>query len=156
MSGPRTGSALLYDRFSKDTLRVLVNAHAESEYFGRYDVGCEQLFLSLLKERRGLYASILTSAGITFEEARRVVGDMYASAGETKGETANQIIYNKDAERTLELAWDEAQKHSVDQIEPQHILLALLNTDSPDLAFLWSQLRVNRAKFKEHVAKLIS
>ncbi|MBU6451843.1 MAG: hypothetical protein KGS72_08710 [Cyanobacteria bacterium REEB67] len=158
MTGPRTGSALLYDRFTKNTIRILMNAHAEAETLGRYDVGCEQLFIALLKETRGLYTNILTSAGLTLEETRRVVAEMSeidTTVDRTRG-TATQIIFSRDAEKCLELAWGEAQRLGVDQIEPEHILLALLATDSKSLAYLWSQLRVNRLKFKEHVFKLIS
>ncbi|MBS1990619.1 MAG: hypothetical protein JSS83_08885 [Cyanobacteria bacterium SZAS LIN-3] len=149
----RTGSALLYDRFSKDTIRVIIFAHGEAATLGRYDVGCEQLFLALLNERKGLYSSILTSMGLTLEETRRVVKEI---SGAVKGPTANEIIFTRDAEKCLELAWGEAQRLDVDQIQPEHILLALLVTDSKALANLWAELRINRAKFKDHVFKLIS
>lgn len=149
----RSGSALLYDRFSKDTIRVIIFAHGEAESIGRYDVGCEQLFLALLNERKGLYTNILTSAGLTLDETRRVVREISAGA---KGTTASEIIFTRDAEKCLELAWGEAQRLGVDQIAPEHILLALLVTDSKALANLWAELRVNRAKFKDHVFRLIS
>lgn|GEM_PF-2589938 len=151
----RSGSALLYDRFSKDTIRVIIFAHGEAESLGRYDVGCEQLFLALLNERKGLYTNILTSAGLTLDETRRVVREISLSTG-VKGPTASEIIFTREAEKCLELAWGEAQRLGVDQIAPEHILLALLVTDSKALANLWPELRVNRAKFKDHVYKMIS
>jgi len=149
----RTGSALLYDRFSKETIRVIIFAHGEAARLGRLDVGCEQLFLALLNERKGLYVSILTSMGLTLEETRRIVSEI---SGAVKGPTANEILFTKDAEKCLELAWGEAQRLDVDQIAPEHILLALLVTDSKSLANLWAELRINRAKLKDHVFKLIS
>jgi ATP-dependent Clp protease ATP-binding subunit ClpC len=149
----RSGSALLYDRFSKDTIRVFITAHTESFSLNRYDVGCEQLFLALLNERKGLYVSILSSMGLTLDETRRVVKEI---SGNVTGPTANEIIFTPDAEKCLSLAWGEAQRLGVDQIGPEHILLALLVTDSRSLANLFAELRINRAKFKEHVFKLIS
>ena len=153
MGHARTGSALLYDRFSKDTIRVIINAHGEASSLNRLDVGCEQLFLALLHERKGLYTSILTSLGLTLEESRRVVKEI---SGAVSGPTANEILFTQDAEKCLELAWGEAQRLGVDQIGPEHILLALLVTDSKSLASLWAELRINRAKIKDHVFRLIS
>jgi ATP-dependent Clp protease ATP-binding subunit ClpA len=154
LTGPaRSGSALLYDRFSKDTIRVIIFAHCESFSLGRYDVGCEQLFLSLLNERKGLYTTILTGMGLTLEETRKVVRQI---SGAVKGPTANEVIFTPDAEKCLELAWGEAQRLGVDQIGPEHVLLALLVTDSKSLANLWAELRINRAKLKDHVFKLVT
>jgi ATP-dependent Clp protease ATP-binding subunit ClpC len=149
----RSGSALLYDRFSKDTIRVFIFAHTESFSLNRYDVGCEQLFLALLNEKKGLYVSILNSMGLTLDEARRVVRQI---SGKVDGPTANEIIFTPDAEKCLSLAWGEAQRLGVDQIGPEHLLLALLVTDSKSLANLFAELRINRAKFKDHVFKLIT
>lgn len=153
MERARTGSALLYDRFSKDTIRVIISAHGEAESLGRRDVGCEQLFLGLLHERKGLYTSILSSMGLTLEETRRVVREI---SGHVQGPTANEIIFTSDAETCLQLAWGEAQRLGVDQIGPEHVLLALLATDSKALANLWAELKINRAKVKQHVNKLIT
>ena len=59
--------------------------------------------------------------------------------------------------KCLELAWGEAQRLGVDQIEPEHLLAWLyLITDSQSLASLWGLLRINRLKFKEHANRLIS
>jgi len=131
---------------------VIIAAHGESFDLGRYDVGCEQLFLGLLHERKGLYVGILTSLGLTIEESRRVVREI---SGAVQGPTANEIIFTKDAERCLELAWGEAQRLGVDQIEPPHILMALLITDSKSLASLWAELHINRAKVKDHVFNML-
>jgi ATP-dependent Clp protease ATP-binding subunit ClpC len=87
-------------------------------------IGTEHILLGLLGEEEGLAARALVALGLTLEEVRAQVERMI---GQGDAVRIGQIPFTPRAKKVLELARREAESLGHDQIDTEHVLLALVD-----------------------------
>jgi hypothetical protein len=114
----------MFERFTEQSRRVVVLAQQESRMLRHNHIGSEHLLLGMLHEDGGTATDVLTSAGITIEAARSLVGEL---AGPGDKLPSGHIPFTQRAKKILELSLREALEQAKSYIGTEHILLALMS-----------------------------
>lgn len=119
----------IFDRLSQSSRKVLHYAFDEAKYLGHSFVGPEHFLLGVLREETSLAAQLLAKQGILIEDVRleviKAVGRGVFSA--------NVDGYTPRALESLDQSYGYAARANSEQIEPEHLLLAVL-ADEKSLA----------------------
>jgi ATP-dependent Clp protease ATP-binding subunit ClpA len=113
----------MFERFTDQARRVVVQAQEEARTLGHNYIGTEHILLGLLVEREGLAAQALSTLGISLDTAREQVVEI---AGAGTGQQSGHIPFTPRTKKVLELSLREAQRLGHDHIGTEHILLGLV------------------------------
>lgn len=116
----------LFTRFGEQPRAIVRHAVAIAHSRGDDHVGTEHLVLGLLADDGGLIATMVDA------DTQEVIRTAAAGPDRPKdGPARGHIPFAADAKKTLELSLRETIRANQKTIEEQHIILALLRTDSP-------------------------
>jgi ATP-dependent Clp protease ATP-binding subunit ClpA len=113
----------MFERFTDQARRVVVQAQEEARNLGHNYIGTEHILLGLLVEREGLAAQALSTLGISLDTAREQVVEI---AGAGTGQLSGHVPFTPRTKKVLELSLREAQRLGHDHIGTEHILLGLI------------------------------
>jgi ATP-dependent Clp protease ATP-binding subunit ClpC len=105
-----------------------------------------------LIEGTGLGAKTLKTMGVNLKDARIEVEKI---TGRGSGAIAAEIPFTPEADKTLELAWSEAQQLGHNYIGTEHLLLALIREGEGVHARVLENLGVEPWKVRSHVIRLL-
>lgn len=115
---------MVFSKFTERAQLVLVEAQKESQYFKHGYIGTEHILLGILKEG-GFANRVLYISGVTIDKSRKLIeeylgfGDIEISLGE--------MILNPRTKRVFDDSLAKAMLYNHDCINPEHILLAILD-----------------------------
>lgn len=110
-------------RLTSRAVKVLKFAKYEAQDAEQNYIGAEHILLGLLHEDEGVAARVLSALGIDFSLVREQVA---RSLDMKEEEQADNPYYTPSAKRSMELAFEEAQRFGHSYIGTEHILLGLL------------------------------
>jgi len=113
----------MFERFTDQARRVVVQAQEEARTLGHNYIGTEHILLGLLGEREGLAAQALSTLGVSLDTAREQVVEI---AGAGTGQMSGHVPFTPRTKKVLELSLREAQRLGHDHIGTEHILLGLV------------------------------
>jgi ClpA/ClpB-like protein len=113
----------MFERFTERARQVVVLAQQEARTLKHNYIGTEHILLGLLREEKGLAASVLESLDITVERLR---AEVVAIVGNAEQVHTGQIPFTPHAKKVLELALHEARCLGHDYIGSEHVLLGLI------------------------------
>ena len=134
-----------------ETKEVMALAIAEARKFGHRYVGTEHLVLALLQLADGLPSKVLRQQGVQLESLREKVRAMLRSSVDPAHDLAHsrhgdfEWVHQQELAKafrsptfwhTMILAVDSANRLGAGEIEPQHLLLALLRDETTGVAKL--------------------
>ncbi|MFC1683473.1 ATP-dependent Clp protease ATP-binding subunit, partial [Candidatus Zixiibacteriota bacterium] len=134
--------------------RVLHMARDESARLHHNYVGTEHLLLGILREGKGVAASVLVSLNLGLDEVRQSVEESISiSPGNL---TIGQLPLTPRAKRALEQASQEARTLRSKQVGTEHLLLALLSDAKGVAAQVLNGYEVTYDDVKEELERLSS
>jgi ATP-dependent Clp protease ATP-binding subunit ClpC len=113
----------MFERFTDQARRVVVQAQEEARTLGHNYIGTEHILLGLLSEPDGLAARALSSLEISLDTVREQVVEIVGEGTVRPGE---HIPFTPRTKKVLELSLREAQRLGDDHIGTEHILLGLV------------------------------
>jgi ATP-dependent Clp protease ATP-binding subunit ClpC len=113
-----------FERFSENAKGVLTFAQGQAERARHSYIGTEHLLLGLMEEGSGLAAAALRNMGLQLTDLEADVEVALRNAPHESRIT--QIIPTSRVKRVIELAFDEAHREGMSQVETSHLLSALL------------------------------
>jgi ATP-dependent Clp protease ATP-binding subunit ClpC len=113
----------MFERFTDQARRVVVQAQVEARALGHNYIGTEHILLGLLSESEGLAAQALGSLEISLDAAREQVVEI---VGRGTGPPSGHIPFTPRTKKVLELSLREAQRLGDDHIGTEHVLLGLV------------------------------
>jgi ATP-dependent Clp protease ATP-binding subunit ClpC len=113
-----------FERFSENAKGVLTCAQGQAERAHHSYIGTEHLLLGLMEEGRGLAATALRNMGLQLADLEADVEVALRKAPHESRIT--QIIPTSRVKRVIELAFDQAHREGMSQVETSHLLSALL------------------------------
>jgi ATP-dependent Clp protease ATP-binding subunit ClpC len=113
----------MFERFTLGAREVVVRAQGEARALEQDHIGSQHLLLALLRDEGGVAAVALESRGLTIEDVRAQVARIGGSAGDV---AHRQLPFTPRAKKTLEQALRASIALGHRDIEPEHILLALV------------------------------
>jgi ATP-dependent Clp protease ATP-binding subunit ClpC len=128
----------MFERFTDKCIHVIMMAQKEARNLGHNRVGTEQILLGLAGEHKAPTSYWLESAGLSLEEARHRVRQM-VGAGTDFVEAPPPFSWmmnainmfrpmplTENAVQLMQRSIEEADKLGNNEVEPQHMLLAVL------------------------------
>ncbi len=144
---------MVFGKFTERAQVVLVEAQKESQYFKHGYIGTEHVLLGILKEG-GFANRVLYISGITIDKARNLIeeylgfGDVDIAIGE--------MLLNPRTKRVFDDSLAKAMMYNQNYINPEHILLALLD-DVESIAYtIISNLKVDLKIIKSEIINYIN
>ena len=113
----------MFERFTDQTRRVVVQAQEESRLLNHGYIGTEHLLLGILRERGTVAAGALAALDVRLEPAREQVAEI---TGRGREAPSGHIPFTPRAKKVLELSLREALQLGHDYIGPEHILLGVI------------------------------
>jgi len=132
-----------------ETKEVIALAISEARKFGHRYVGTEHLVLAMLQLSDGLPSKVLRQQGVQLETLREKVLGMLRSSVDPTHDLAHsrhgdfEWVHQQELAKafrspkfwhTMILAGDSANRLGAGEIEPQHLLLALLRDETSGVA----------------------
>ena len=144
---------MVFGKFTERAQTVLVEAQKESQYFKHGYIGTEHILLGILREG-GFANKVLYISGITIDKARKLIeeylgfGDVDISIGE--------MLLNPRTKRVFDDSLAKSMMYNHNAINPEHILLALLD-DVESVAYtIISTLKVDIKAMKNELINYIN
>jgi ATP-dependent Clp protease ATP-binding subunit ClpC len=117
----------MFERFTEAARRALFFARYEASQKGSVTIGTELLLLGLIREQKGVVASLPALSGTTLKALREEVESQCVFRD--KISTSVEIPFSAEAKQALEFTADEANRLRHDYIGPEHLLLGLMRVE---------------------------
>ena len=131
---------MVFSKFTERAQIVIVEAQKESQYFKHGYIGTEHILLGILKEG-GFANRVLYIRGLTIDKGKKLIeeylgfGDIDTSMGE--------MLINPKTNKIFDDSLAKATEYNSNLINPEHILLALLD-DVESIAYnILSSLKID-------------
>jgi ATP-dependent Clp protease ATP-binding subunit ClpC len=112
-----------FEKFSEPARKVLTQAQEEAQRLKHNYIGTEHLLLGLVRESDGVAAKALNSLGFELDKVRSTVEVII---GQGPNLVAGALSLTPRVKKVLELAVDEARQLKQDQVNTEHLLLAIV------------------------------
>jgi ATP-dependent Clp protease ATP-binding subunit ClpC len=136
----------MFERYTEKARRVIFFARYEASELGSNIIEGEHLLLGLMREDKGLIASVLPS-GVTRDDLDREIRVSLVRA--EKFSTSVDLPLSHQAKRILAYASEEAERLSEKHISTKHLLLGMLREPQTIAARALSKHNVSRERVLE-------
>jgi ATP-dependent Clp protease ATP-binding subunit ClpC len=120
----------MLERLGQEARTAVSLASDEAYRFGHPYVGTEHLLLGLLAEGDTAASEALVAAGASFVSVRQKVVEALASrTTESPPSQSQDLAFTNRASRALDRAAKLSLRMGSDQVEPEHILLSVLDVE---------------------------
>lgn len=143
------------NEYTKSARNVLVLAQEQAKFFKHQAVGTEHLLLALAMEYEGMAGKVLARFGLDADKIRREIENYTGYGNLNPLEREDYLPYSPKAAATLRSAGEEARNLQAKNIGTEHILLALLGTQSNLATRMLGDLNVKPADIQRQVLKNI-
>ena len=144
-----------FESFSEDSKAVLTLSQAEAERAGHSYIGTEHMLIGLMQRDQAIAAIALTNIGIRYPD---VVADMekVLKAEANERTKIQQMIPTSRVKRVIEMAFEEARRDGLGQVETGHLLLGLLVEGQGIAAHVLEDRGVTVEQVRKEIAALRS
>lgn len=143
----------MFEYFTDKAIQAVMLAQEEARRSGHNLVGSEQLLLGLIGVDTGIASQILSSFGVTLENARIIVDQI---RGRGPGYAPANIPFTPKVKRIFEQALQESRQLGHRSIGPEHILLALTQTRDSVANKVLIQLGVDIERIRTQLIERLS
>ncbi|MGG6265158.1 ATP-dependent Clp protease ATP-binding subunit [Leptolyngbya sp. AN03gr2] len=143
----------MFDKFTERTIKVVNAAQVEARRMGHNYVGTEQLLLGLIATRPSIAAQVLADLDVTLEEAQEQV---QAVIGRGTGLSRTETPFTPRSRRVLEQSLQEAERLGQSRVEPEHLLLAIVQDEAGLATQILERLGVERVEVRTEVLQAIA
>ena len=143
---------MIFGRFTERAQIILVEAQQESQNFKHGYIGTEHVLLGILKEN-GYAGQLLISKGVTIDKVRKMTED-YLGFGDDEISTGEMLLTPR-AKRLYDDSLEIARKYGNSFINPEHILLALINEGEGVAYTILTSCKVDFSSLKLELDKYI-
>ena len=144
---------MIFGRFTERAQVVLIEAQQESQSFKHGYIGTEHVLLGILKEN-GYAGQLLTNNGITIDKVKKMTED-YLGFGDDEILTGEMLLTPR-AKRLFDDSLDIARKYGHSFINPEHILMALINEGEGVAFTILTSSKADSTLIKQELDKYIS
>ena len=141
-----------FERFSEQAKKALTHAQEEAEQAGHNYIGTEHLLLGILREPDGLGAKVLGGLGIYMDDVRAQVKAVLGQLSPPLN--VAQIIPTSAVKRSIELAFEAAQKMRSDAVGTEHLLLGLLREGTSIAPHVLGDMGVDEVTVRAEIGRL--
>ena len=139
---------------TKRLKEIMVLASEEAKRLGNNKISPEHLFLGMLRLKRAWAIDVLIALGIDFYEVKARI-EQKLSRQKEKGqeELPEKLDFTLAANSILKRVMEEAWKLGDEEVESEHLMLAMLRNQAGFVTKLFNSMGVDYDKFKEQLLK---
>ncbi|NCE72893.1 ATP-dependent Clp protease ATP-binding subunit [Odoribacter sp. Z80] len=139
---------------TKRLKEIMVLASEEAKRLGNNKISPEHLFLGMLRLKRAWAIDVLIALGIDFYEVKARI-EQKLSGQKEKGqeELPEKLDFTLAANSILKRVMEEAWKLGDEEVESEHLMLAMLRNQAGFVTKLFNSMGVDYDKFKEQLLK---
>lgn len=127
-------------------------AGEEAKRLGDFKIYPEHLFLGLLRLSRGRAMDVLMALGLDFGEVKDRIEEKLEKNRE-KVDSLTELDFTLAANSILKKVMEEALKLGDEQVDSEHVMLAILQNESGFVAKLFKSMGIDYDVFKEQLLK---
>lgn len=139
------------DSFSDESIKAIVLAEEESRKMGHHFIGSEQLLLALLANE-GIAGQEFSRLDLKLQQVRQEVQKVI---GRGAGYVFAEMIFTPRTKQIFSTAKTVAARHKSKLVEPEHILLALLDDPENVASTILRNMGVNLSKLETKILNSI-
>lgn len=143
----------MFERFTDRGRRVVVLSHEEAAGLGSDSVGPEHLLLGLLSEGSSLAARLLVSAGMDYDKALTLVGEIHS--GEQQ-EALGEPKFTQASMEVFKAANEESSGMGHEFVTPEHLLVSLIAASDPTSDAVFGRLAIDAPIFADAIRRSTS
>lgn len=140
----------MYEKFSKDSMKLLAASQEEAGDWRHRYVGTEHLLLAAARQEGSRVARFLDAKGLTYERIARFV-ERQKGRGKVHV-PADELEPTQRLRRVMKLAYEEARREGLETIEPEHLILGILREGECTAAEILRSQGVDLRSAREHFA----
>ncbi len=142
------------EMFTEKARRAIEYARDEAARLRHDYIGTEHLLLGVIRLGEGKAIDILTNIGIDLNELKQSIEDVVQPSGGTM--TMGQLPLTARAKKTLEISGQEARALRANDIDTEHLLLALLRDEEGVAAQVLSMYDIDYKEVYEELKNIQS
>lgn len=140
-------------KFSEQLKNILTYSREEAVRLGNDTIGIEHLMLGIIREGESAAIKILNYYSINSKELKaKVEKSVYTG---NKISESLDLPFLKQAEKCLKRTYLEAKIYRTDEIEPEHLLLAILRDDDNIITRLFEQYGVDYQMVSSEIKSIL-
>jgi ATP-dependent Clp protease ATP-binding subunit ClpC len=143
----------MFERFTDQARRVVVQAQDEARMLNHHYIGTEHILLALMRDGDGVAGRVLESLGISREAVSQQVEEIIGRGQRTP---SGHIPITPHAKSVLELSLPEALRLGHDLIGAEHILLGLVREGEGVAVRILGRLGADPITVRQHVIQLVA
>jgi ATP-dependent Clp protease ATP-binding subunit ClpA len=143
----------MFERYTVESIKIIMLAQEESRRLGHNFVGTEQLLLATIGEGTGIGAKVLRSMGVTLQVARNEVERII---GRGAGHVAIEIPFTPRAKNVLSIAQEESHQLGHNYIGTEHLLLGLVRESEGVAAKVLERLNVDISEIRNQIIRMLN
>lgn len=140
----------MYEKFSKESMKLLAASQEEAGDWRHRYVGTEHLLLAAARQEGSRVARFLDAKGLNYERIARFV-ERQKGRGKVHV-PADEIEPTQRLRRVMKLAYEEARRDGVEAIEPEHLVLGILREGECTAAEILRAQGIDLRTAREHFA----
>jgi ATP-dependent Clp protease ATP-binding subunit ClpC len=140
--------------FTERVRKVLAIAREEAARLHHEHVGTEHILLALIREGKGVAATVLQNLNAELDEVQQKIEDT-VKKGKTAQTTGPDLPYTSRAKKVLELAMSEASELDHTVVGTEHLLLGLLAEAKGIAAQVLGSFGVTLANARAEVLRIL-
>ncbi|OGC04657.1 chaperone protein ClpB [candidate division WOR-1 bacterium RIFOXYA12_FULL_43_27] len=144
----------MFERFSEPAIRVIMAAQEEAIRSGCNFVGAEHLFLGILREKDPRVIGVLESFKVAIPDIKETI-EQQISFGHRQGQS-NELPFNQQIKRVIELAWEEARGLGHSYIGVEHLFLGMMREGTGITGAVISQFGIDFHLFKSRIVAVMA
>ena len=144
---------MAYGRFTERAQTVILEAQKESQKFKHGYIGTEHILLGILDE--GGYAKeLLNKYGIEIDNVREMIEECLGEGDSIMPD--GELLLTPRTKRIFDESFIEAKKLNHNYVSPEHLLLALIESNEGVAYTILTRLNVDSKEFKNELLMFLS
>lgn len=117
----------MYDKFTDRARKVMQLANQEAQRWNHEYIGCEHVFLGLIKEGSGVACRVLDELGVDACKSKAAIESLMRNGPERV--TMGKLPQTPTCKQAIECAIESARNLGDNHVGTEHVLIGLLHND---------------------------
>ncbi|NQU17929.1 MAG: ATP-dependent Clp protease ATP-binding subunit ClpC, partial [Candidatus Saganbacteria bacterium] len=139
----------MFERFTEPAIRVIMAAQEEAKHTGCNYVGAEHLLLGMVREKEPAIIKILENLKVSLQDFKEEI-EAHIRASMNAGKD-NNLPFNLQIKRVIELAWEEARALGHSYIGVEHLFLGMQREGTGIVGAVFNQFHIEYQSSKSHI-----
>ncbi len=141
----------MFEKLSSKAIKIVMFAQEEARRLESTFVETEHILLGLLKEGNSIAARLLYERGINYDTVSKKLEEQKS---EKLTSLRFEIQFSPFTKQAIELAMDETEKLKDELVEPEHLLLGIVNLGEGHAISILKDFGINLSRMRWHVLRL--